>query len=48
MGVVLARKTGAGARHRPVLVAFGPYGKKEVGLPLGGERRRRPVAWSQA
>ena len=43
-GVVLARKTGAGALRRPVLVALGlrPDGKKESHrLPPGGERKRR-------
>ena len=44
-GVVLARKTGAGALRRPVLVALGlrQDGKKEVidfRLARGRERRR--------
>jgi len=45
-GVVLRRKTGAGALARPVLVALGlrPDGKKEVIDFRPGERReRRPV-----
>jgi transposase-like protein len=43
-GVVLARKTGAGALRRPVLVALGlrPDGKKEViDFRLAGVARNR-------
>ncbi len=43
-GVVLARKTGAGALRRPVLVALGLRPRRQEGdhrLPLGGERKRR-------
>ena len=39
-GVVLARKTGAGALRRPVLVARRHDGKKEIGPP-GRQRERR-------
>jgi hypothetical protein len=43
-GVVLARKTGAGALRRPVLVVLGAASRRQEGsdrLPLGGERKRR-------
>ena len=43
-GVVLTRKTGAGALARPVLVALGPDGRKElIDFPPRDRRERRPV-----